>query len=227
MAAYTKKIVCLANSRKTAGRCIAGREFDGRAWGPWVRPVSARPGHEISEEDRRYSNGTMPAVLDVIDVPMLTPQPHGYQSENHLIDDKFYWDRQGAAAWASLQGAVEDPGGPLWLNGDSTTYGENDCVAEQPAAALTRSLYLVRPTELSIIVAVEGGGMYQAKRRVRARFKVQGHRYCLSVTDPKVEAAALNGADGESAIAEALLCVSLGEVWNGAAYKLVAAIITP
>ena len=47
------------------------------------------------------------------------------------------------------------------------------------------------------------------------------------MTDPKVEAAALKGEDGESAIAEALLCVSLGEVWNGSAYKLVAAIITP
>ena len=89
------------------------------------------------------------------------------------------------------------------------------------------SLYLVRPTELAIIVAVEGGGMYPAKRRVRARFTLKGHRYCLSVTDPKIESVALNGADGESPIPEALLCVSLGEVWNGAAYKLVAAIITP
>ncbi len=82
----------------------------------------------------------MPALLEVIDVPMLTPQPQGYQSENHLIDDKFYWARQGAATWSSLQATVEDPAGPLWLNGDSTTYGENDRVAEQDAAALTRSL---------------------------------------------------------------------------------------
>lgn len=222
-----KRIVCLANSRKTTGRCIAGREFDGATWGPWVRPVSARPGHEISEDDRRYKNGAMPALLEVIDMPMQASQPHGYQSENHLIDDKFYWTPRGAVTWASLQAAVEDPGGLLWLNGDSTTYGENDRVSDQQIAALTKSLYLVRPADLTIIVAVEGGGMYPEKRRVRARFKLKGHRYCLSVTDPKVESVALNGEDGESPISEALLCVSLGEVWNGAAYKLVAAIITP
>ncbi len=69
--------------------------------------------------------------------------------------------------------------------------------------------------------------MFPTKRRVRARFKVKGHRYCFSVTDPKVESVALKGEDGESPIPEALLCVSLGEIWNGAAYKLVAAIITP
>ena len=37
-----KRIVCLANSRKRGGRCVAGKELlaDGRAGG-WIRPVSA------------------------------------------------------------------------------------------------------------------------------------------------------------------------------------------
>jgi len=30
---YTKTIVCLANSRKLAGRCVAGKEWDGRNLG--------------------------------------------------------------------------------------------------------------------------------------------------------------------------------------------------
>jgi hypothetical protein len=170
--AYMKRIVCLANSRKTTGRCIAGREFDGAAWGPWVRPVSERPTHEISEEDRQFSDGSMPALLDVLAVPILKAQPHEYQSENHLIDDKFYWSRQGVATWDSLQDAVENPGGPLWLNNSSSAYGENDRVADEEAAKLRRSLYLVRPKGLTIAVALEGGGMFPAKRRVRARFTV-------------------------------------------------------
>src|SRR5713101_5856148 len=35
--AITKRIVCLANSRKLQGRCVAGREFATGRPGPWVR----------------------------------------------------------------------------------------------------------------------------------------------------------------------------------------------
>ena len=44
-----KRIVCLANSRKLHGRCVAGREWDGDRVGPWLRPVSARAGQAVSD----------------------------------------------------------------------------------------------------------------------------------------------------------------------------------
>ena len=49
----TKRIVCLANSRKLSGRCVAGRVFDGHEVGEWVRPVSARQNEEVSEYERQ------------------------------------------------------------------------------------------------------------------------------------------------------------------------------
>jgi len=57
---YTKTILCLANSRKTSGRCIAGKEWNNGNPGSWFRPVSSRATHEISEEERRFQSGQDP-----------------------------------------------------------------------------------------------------------------------------------------------------------------------
>ena len=71
-----KRIVCLANSRKMSGRCIAGKELleDGRVGG-WIRPVSDREDEEVSEFERQYDDGAEPRILDVIDVPVLNSLP--------------------------------------------------------------------------------------------------------------------------------------------------------
>ena len=70
-----KRIVCLANSRKLSGRCIAGREFDGRRAGDWVRPVSDSEHEEVSQRERQYEDGSDPKVLDIIDVPLVEARP--------------------------------------------------------------------------------------------------------------------------------------------------------
>ena len=86
-----KRILCLANSRKLSGRCIAGREIIADNPEAWIRPVSKREHQEVSEEESRYEDGTEPAVLDVINVPLVGPHPHLYQQENWLLDPDYYW----------------------------------------------------------------------------------------------------------------------------------------
>lgn len=225
---YTKTIACLANSRKPpSGRCIAGREVTAAGFGGWIRPVSARPSQEISEEERRYEDGTDPMVLDVIAIEMTRPQPEHHQQENHLIDTDHYWVKRGTVSWDDLQPAVDHPAGPIWLNGYSSSYGHNDRVPDDRARGLTGSLYLVRPDQLTLVVAAEGGDFGPRRRRVRTRFELGGHSYCVVVTDPWMERQCLARSDGETDLDDALLCVSLGEVFHGHAYKLAAAIITP
>lgn len=95
--ATVKRIVCLANSRKLNGRCVAGKELAGGRPGGWVRPVSAREHEEVSEYERQYEDGSDPRVLDTMDVPLLDPRPRGYQQENWLLDPDQYWVKVGRA----------------------------------------------------------------------------------------------------------------------------------
>jgi hypothetical protein len=100
-------------------------------------------------------------------------------------------------------------------------------VAESRLGDMTRSLYLVRPSRLRIVVGRDSGMYSKDDRRVRARFDLCGHSYCVVVTDPVIQREYLAGSDGESELEDTVICVSLGEVYGGFAYKLAAAVITP
>jgi hypothetical protein len=226
--AYVKKIVCLANSRKTSGRCIAGRELTDDGIGPWVRPVSKRETREISEIDRRYENGRRASILDIIEIPMLEPTPLLHHAEDHLIDEDEYWVKTGEAGWETVKEMLEPNEGPLWFNGSSTYHGANDKIPEEVAATLDSSLKLVRPSDLNILVRVESGFEgRQGKHRARARFRIANETYVLQITDPKAEAEFLGRDNGTYPVDDAIVCLSLSEAWNGFVFKLVAAIFTP
>jgi hypothetical protein len=63
--------------------------------GSWIRPISAREHHEISALERLYPDRRDPAVLDVIDVPLIEPRPHLFQQENWLLNPKAGWEKAG------------------------------------------------------------------------------------------------------------------------------------
>lgn len=127
-------IVCLANSRKKSGRCIAGKEWANGQAGRWVRPVSERESHEISESDRQYQDGTDPRLLDVITIPFKKAAPSSHQPENCLIDDGYYWTKVGVASLVDVAKFADRPTS-LWKNGFSSGSGTNDRVPISEAVA--------------------------------------------------------------------------------------------
>lgn len=224
---YTKEIVCLANSRKPpSGRCVAGREYSGKTGvGPWIRPVSERSGLEISEEERRYQDGSQAAVLDVVRIVFKQPQPLRHQTENHEIHDEYWWTKVGELTFADILPMVQ-PIGALWLDGHSTYNGENDYVPEADASKVTNSLVLVRPKKTVLVVSNdEWNGV--SRPRVRAKFSLGASDYRLVVTHPEVEQKYLASGTGTHDVSGAVLCVSLADFYRGAASKLVATVIVP
>jgi hypothetical protein len=217
-----KRIVCLANSRKTGGYCVAGKELEGDGPVRWIRPVSSRVQEEVSDFERRYEDGSTPQLLDLIDVPLLDPRPKGHQRENWLLDPTRRWKRVGSIQRDKLNQYV-DPISPLWIDRDSTSRGLFDQVAANEVNELTQSLRLIDVQKVVLSVFD-----YYNKRRVQARFRFAERDYWLWVTDPLYEETFKAKPDGDYSIGQSWLTISLAEPFlkKNACYKLVAAIIS-
>lgn len=217
---YTKRLVCLANSRKNKGTCVAGLELTDDQLGDWIRPISDRPGEELSLRERSYRNGDEVELLDIVDIAFKRAQPHGCQQENHLIDQTQRWVYAGSLPPKKLL-PMATKTDPLWIEGHHSYSGVNDRIPEKEADSLRSSLTLVGPRDLTFVV-----GMGRTKPQVRAAFALGKTQYNVVVTDPLVESKYLKRPDGRYKYDEnVLLCISLGEPYEGYRYKLLAAVI--
>ena len=189
-----------------------------------MRPVSARETREISEEERRYRDGSYPRLLDIIRIPIKDVLPEAHQRENHLIDPECHWEKTGTFAWSDMPDLVDSPP-MLWATNCSSYSGVNNRLpANKPTTA---SLYLVQPSKIVLRVGRKAPEYPDSKRAVRVQFHYNTVQYLLDVTDPCVESKYLQQADGKYAIDSPYVCISLGEEYNGYCYKFAAAILTP
>ncbi|MBB4910764.1 dual OB domain-containing protein [Actinophytocola algeriensis] len=216
-----KTIVCLANSRKNAHRCVAGIEFPSPNSHRWIRPIGDRDGHGVSGQEIALDNGAQPQPLDVLEIGLTEWRPEGHQQENYLLDANTPWRWLGQLAWLD---AIQLPMSqePLWVNGSSTFRGLNDRIIVSAETAVTDSLRLIR-SQVTICVS----NPYDPERllEVRASFQHAGEGYRLKVTDPTVENMFRPRGVGQYPIGDAILTISLGEEWQGELYKLVAAVV--
>lgn len=219
---YSKTIVCFANSRKTSGRCIAGKEWRDGNPGEWVRPVSTRPTHEIAEEERRYEDGRDPQLLDIVLVPCESHQPLAYQRENHVIDPTDYWTPRGTLAWKNIASWFDKPN-TLWGTGQSSYTGLHNRVAIGQEDG--SSLYLISVERLRLLVGRKAPEYHDSKRAVRGEFSYRGTTYRMDVTDPAIEQKYLGQTDGQYELTKPVLCVSLGDPYQGYFYKLLAGVL--
>jgi len=223
---YARTIVCLANSRKPQGRCVAGRELRNGVLLDWIRPVSGRPACELSKADRRYGDGQDPQILDIIDIAMSSPSARLHQAENHIIDARYRWRRRGVFPRERIGELLDSPE-TLWPDGQHTYHGENDAVGADRIAEVHNSLYLIRPDSPTIIVSTDDGPTGVPRRRVRIRFAYNRSCYKLLVTDPAIESKLLQQPDDAYDMHNVCLCVSLTEPFGEyrRCFKIVATIL--
>lgn len=222
---YVKRIVCLANSYKTGGRCIAGREVLAKGkYGGWIRPVSARPSEELSNSEYRYEENGIPKLLDIIDVPLLKAAPNKHQTENHIIDVDKRWVKKGELQWNELEKLRERPAS-LWINSDCTQVGVYNCMSPAEAETLDHSLLLIKKSKFVVELAPKP---WSGNRNYGGKFKYRGTSYNFSITDPEARRFFRQEKDGDHVLTDVYLCISLTEPYatDNRCHKLVAAMIS-
>jgi hypothetical protein len=216
-------MVCLANSRKINGRCLAGLAWDGNKYSIWIRPVSGNGSGELHAE-RLYEDWTDPQLLDVIDLSLLSGKPSGCHVEDIVVDTGKKWQKQTRLTFEEALNLTALSSAPLWVDGKHTSNGINDVIDQSIAETLPNSLRLICPDKLVMRATAE----YESRRRVRGEFSLGHSFYRLSITDPRIESEFLRYDVGtERVIDKPLLCISIGEalVSRKACYKLIAGVM--
>jgi hypothetical protein len=216
---FTKTMICLAASRKTGGRCIAGKDIDSNTW---IRPVSSGNEDAIDNIHSKYADGALAQVLDVIEIQFSAPYPNQHQTENILITDT-RWIKKGESALTALKNMLDNPGS-LWSNWNSSYNGKNDRIDNVHIKNIYNSLYLIS-VDCTINVKIEGKDFNNPQKKIRCSFQYAGVDFKLPVTDPLKEQEYLAKPDGDYSIGKKCICVSLGPVYDGHAYLFAAAIL--
>lgn len=216
-----KTIVCLANSYKHGGRCVAGVRLDDSAW---IRLRGAAPDGSLDAHESVLDDGSEPRLLDVIEVELHYAIPSDAHPEDWQIAPVPWRLIERPASAAQLQKVID-------AADKSTTilrgYRDRMSTEEIQAKPLLSSLVLVCPTEIYWWIRQEG-----EKRKYRALFRRHNVTYDLAVTDPRwleqlnlMPAGIYPHATFAGPASETWLTISLSEAFHGWHYKLVAAIL--
>lgn len=215
------ELICLANSHKHQGRCVAGLRTDGTGW---LRPVGMLSDGTLYPPDYILDDGSEASVLDVIRIGVQTHRPAPHQPENWVIDK---------SPWA-LASRPMDPGlcsvlrnaiemGPDLLGNSSDRISETE-LQQQPASA---SLALIAPQSVRLYHQLSYRGNPQARGRFELGIRNQNCVYDLSVTDPIWKARIIQ--QGPMTLqqdqARFLMTISVGEPFGMMCYKMIASLI--
>lgn len=212
-----KLIICMGNSYKNGGRCLAGIEVkktsngysvvkDNAGSPKWIRPVMANDHHGIPESMVKAFG-----MLDVLEVDISNEVPVGAHSENvHFCNINKVGRYNG-----SLLSLCDE--------GHSLIFGNRGkAVSEEVFSTGGYSLMFVKPTDLFI----ESQQNDYGHEKYRIQFTYMGNRYDFPLTDPEYISLLQRGqCECGNRKDELYLTLSLGVNFNDWHYKLVAGVV--
>jgi len=207
-----KTIVIFAKSIKHGKYCVAGKDISSKEW---IRVVSSTQGAELSSEQTKCTNPTQQSngknpyhskLLYKIEIEFLYHSPLSNQPENYVVSNNV-WQHKYAIQPSEIKSYLDTPES-LWGDEDKVEFSQ----IQNGNVNISQSLYLIEVSELKLFK--------NDHDKRRASFSYQGIEYELPVTDPNFDSILQEGALNLKNI----LCVSLGEEFNGFCYKIIAAI---
>ena len=194
-----KQMLCLANSWKHGGRCVAGLLPDGS----WIRPVTATGDGSLAAPMCMLDIGRPVRALDVVLFGVERPEPRLHQPENWAITDKqwkFVDARELSEVQDFIDGALTDEPALLGTNTNKVTWAQ---IQERPPSSSLALVKVKRP--------VFGRNPDKPEQR-RARFEYRGVEYDLPMTfefdRPRL------GEDSHRSNSTWYFTISLGEPWK-------------
>lgn len=204
-----QRMLCLANSRKFNGRCVAGLLADGS----WMRPVTATEDGSLAPAMCMLDIGRPVQSLDVVLVSVEYRDPRLHQPENWIVADgpwRFLRTRNLSEVRDFLDGVLTDDPELLGTRTNKVTWAE---LRQNPPSSSLALVKAARP--------VFTRNPHKRSQR-RARFKHHGSTYDLPITFD-IE---LPDADQDHRSAsDWYFTISLGEPWEeqgSDCFKLVA-----
>jgi hypothetical protein len=240
----SKLIVVLANSVKSSGRCLAGKQvFDnGKTWniGDWIRPVATNKGGELNAHLMSLALGHDPKLLEVIEIPFLEAAPLCWQPENWLIAQlkPKTWKSYGTVDWEEAP-ALLDQNPEMWYDPTDEDRRVREGFPEKMKKPA--SLYFIKPDKINTVSVRTEHNTYPGAAKPTKRRRVfsvthKGHVHDLEIEDPKFADKYYPNFPGVNDPAtviklpnpkETLVCVSLTGPFYGHHYKIAAGIFEP
>jgi hypothetical protein len=211
------RLVCLANSYKEGGRCLAGVELNTRnspkldgGRPKWIRPICDTGHGEVPIALVQHIN-----LLDVIQL-RLTEKPTdlGHQTENILFEQDSI-EVIGRFAPAQLE--------PLCSQDRSILGNKGKAVPPDVIEQLSHSLVLINTREFELFQKTYENS--SGKPQLRIRFSYHAAEYDLPITDPAFQLRYRANRDCLADQESLYLTISLGNEHEGWFYKLVAGVI--